>query len=241
MTLRRIASLGAPLLAAGALAALAARWGYRVRTATREVARRPPPPNVPQAGPDTQTEAEGTGPRFYRRYRVRVADSELSPRALLGRIAADLDAFVPQELARFEKTRGAAGRLEVGDEYLVHITSPWDGPVRVAETSQTHFVFATREGHMEAGLIRFSAEGARGAELRFEIESWARSADATVDLVYDKVGVARQAQQAMWTFFCDRVAEACGGRTLGEVEVLTEREAAPGDETQDPDTPETDG
>ena len=235
MTLRRLLTLGAPLVAAGALAALARRWGYRVRTASHDVARRPPPPSVPRGGPDDQSEDEGAGARFFRRYRVRVADSALSPRALVGQITQDLDAFVPAELARFEKTAGAPDGMAEGDEYLVHITSPWDGPVRVAEVGPAHFVLTTREGHLEAGLIRFSADGAAGGELRFQIESWARSADAVVDLAYDGLGVARQAQQAMWTFFCKRVAEACEGRIVGEIEVLTEREvppeeAAPGDD-----------
>ena len=227
MTLRRLLSLGAPLVAAGVLAALVRRWGFGVRETTREVARRPPPPDVPRGAADDQPEAAGAGPRFFRRYRVRVADSALSPRALIARVARDINAFVPPELARFEKTAGAPGPLAAGDEYLVHITAPWDGPVRVAEAEPTRFVLTTREGHLEAGLIRFSAEGAAGGELRFQIESWARSADAVVDFVYDDLGVARQAQQAMWTFFCERVADACGGRAVGEIEVLTERESEP--------------
>ena len=28
----------------------------------------------------------------------------------------------------------------------------------------------------------------------------------------------------MWTFFCERVAEASGGERMGEIRVLTERE-----------------
>ena len=37
----------------------------------------------------------------------------------------------------------------------------------------------------------------------------------------------KAAQQAMWTFFCEQVAKRAGGEIEGEVEVLTEREAAP--------------
>ena len=227
MTLRRIVSLGAPLVGAAALLWGARRWGYGVRTTSRDVARRPDPPDAARApaGARVQTEADGAGPRFYRRYRVRVDDSALSPRELFAAIAADINAFVPVELARFERTRGADGALAVGDEFVVHITAPWDGPVRVIEAEPASFSLATLDGHLEAGTIRFSADGARGGRLRFEIESWARSADAVVDLAYDTLGVAREAQQAMWTFFCDRVAERCGGAQVGEVEVLTEREA----------------
>lgn len=228
MTLRRILSLGAPLLGAAAVGWLVQRWGYSVREQSREVARRPAAPDTPTpqgSGAPVQTEADGEGARFYRRYRVRVADSELSAESLFARIAEDVDAFVPDELARFERTRGTDGQIVPGDEFLVHIRAPWNGPVRVAEASATHFVLLTLEGHLEAGSIRFAARGARGGRLSFEIESWARSADAVVDLAYDTLGVAAEAQQATWTFFCKRVAEACGGQIVGEIEVLTERDA----------------
>ena len=60
---------------------------------------------------------------------------------------------------------------------------------------------------------------------------------STLDVVYDDLGVAKKAQQALWTFFCERVADDCGGRRMGEVHVLTEREA-----DDDPDDDEaTDG
>ena len=231
MTLRRLISFGAPLLGAAAVGWLVQRWGYGVRERTRDVTHRPDPPSAPPTGADVQTEADGTGARFYRRYRVRVDGSTLSPDELFGAIAEDINAFVPDELARFERTQGAPGRIAQGDEFVVHITAPWDGPVRVAEADATSFTLVTLDGHLEAGSIRFSADGARGGELRFAIESWARSADAVVDFAYDTLGVAREAQQAMWTFFCERVADRCGGAVLGEIEVLTEREADAPDDT----------
>jgi hypothetical protein len=184
-------------------------------------------PLDPPDRPSIQPAEEGEGPRFHRRYRVDVAEPAVSPEELMELVGRDPDAFSPAEIARFEKTRGAKGRLALGDEFLVHISSPWNGPVRVIACEPCTFTLGTMEGHLEAGQIRFAAEPhptAPGA-LRFTIESWARSRDGQVDLVYDKVGVAQKAQEAMWTFFCDRVAAAAGGRKLGEIEVLTEREA----------------
>ncbi|MFN3596253.1 MAG: DUF1990 family protein [Rubricoccaceae bacterium] len=217
--------------AAGAAAAawLWARWGYRVRSHRRDV----PFVRVPEEAPDEPGRApvqhvrDGRGPYFHRRYRVVADAPRLAPEALMQAVRADIQAFVPAELAVFEKTRGAPGGLAAGDEFVVRINSPWDGPVRVLEAGPAAFAFATLEGHMEAGQIRFAATTEEGSgALVFTIESYARSRDALVDLVYDKLPLAQAAQQAMWTFFCMRAAEASGGTVRGEVEVLTERAAA---------------
>lgn len=214
--------------AAGAAAAawLWRRWGYRVRARRRDV----PFVRVPEAPPDVPGRAplqharDGCGPYFHRRYRVVVDAPARAPEDVMRAVMADIQAFVPAELAVFEKTLGDPARLAAGDEFVVRINSPWDGPIRVLEVGPAAFAFATLEGHMEAGQIRFSAESEPGSgALVFTIESHARSRDALVDLVYDKLPLAQAAQQAMWTFFCTRVAETAGGTVRGEVDVLTER------------------
>ena len=214
--------------AAGVAYWLWRRWSYPVRERSRAVAAAPPPPihPAPEAPGDRplQTSVEGTGPSFHRTYRVSVAGPTLTPEALIEHVQADIQAFVPDELARFEKVKGDEGTFAVGDEFDIHISSPWDGPVRVIERGPSSFAFGTLEGHMEAGQIEFRAEPIEG-RLRFTIESWARSRDAAVDLVYDDLGLAKAAQRGMWTFFCKRVAEACGGEIVGEIDVVTEREA----------------
>lgn len=228
-----------PWLLAGGAAALAGvlwrRWRFPVYTRRRDVARVPEgpaplPPDAPGRA-HVQRPAEGAGPRFHRRYHVDIAECALTPEALIERVGREIHAFSPGEIARFEKTLGEEGRLALGDEFVVHISSPWNGPVRVIEAEPTSFTLATLEGHLEAGQIRFSAvphPTVPGA-VRFVIESWARSADGVVDFAYDVLGLAQKAQEAMWTFFCERVAEAAGGRRIGEIEVLTEREAGDAD------------
>ena len=202
--------------------------------------RTPPAPSTPEpAGErEIQHEEEGVGPRFHRRYEVDVDETTKSPEELIACIGADIQDYVPDEIARFEKTTGEDGRLDVGDEFDIHIRSPWDGPVRVVESEPRRFTLATLDGHMEAGQIRFEAADhpSDPDALRFSIESWARSRDGAVDFVYDELGLAKQAQQAMWTFFCERVAEDCGGQKMEEVRVLTERE-----ETDDEDRQRGDG
>lgn len=223
-----LAGLAAAALTGGVLW-LWQRWAFSTRSVTRERDYLPAPP-VPDA-PDVQHEEDGDGPRFHRRYRVDIAQTTKSPEDLVACIGRDIQAFVPEEIAVFQKTIGAAGSLADGDRFDIKIRSPWNGPVRVVETSPTSFALATLDGHLEAGLIRFSAADhptAPGA-LRFTIESWARSADAFVDFVYDDLGIAKKAQEGMWTFFCNRVAETCGGEQMGEIEVLTERAEDPRD------------
>jgi uncharacterized protein (UPF0548 family) len=227
-----LVAAGAALASAALGAVLWKRWHFPVRERRRDVARLPDPPilDVPAAPgrPAVQTEADGCGPRFHRRYRVRIGDSALSPEEVIGRLATNPDAFVPTETARFEKTYGEPGPIAVGDEYEVHPTGPWRAPVRVAACDERSFTLATLEGHLEAGLIRFSAApGSHGARtVVFTVESWARSATPAVNVAYDTLGVARAAQQATWTFLCQSVAAECG-RRLGPVDVLTEREPEP--------------
>lgn len=234
--MRRSSSWG-PILAWPAVLALAAaggwavrRWGFPTRHVVRERAAVPagPPTLAPDAPgrPAVQTADDGEGPRYHRRYHVDIAHAALTPEEIVARIASDPNDFCPSEIARFEKVTGAPDRLAVGDDLVVHIASPWNGPVRVAETTPTSFTLATLDGHMEAGQIRFSAERRPGDEgtVRFTIESWARSSDRVVDALYDKLGIARGVQGAMWTFFCERVAEMAGEKQ-GAVVVLTEREA----------------
>ncbi len=175
-----------------------------------------------------QLAREGAGPLFHRRYRAKIADAEVAAEPLMAQIQGNLNDFSAQETARFEKTRGSAGTMCVGDEYYIHITGPWDGPVRVIEVEPTHFALATLDDHMEAGEIHFSlgplpaGSGQQAGGLRFEIESWARSRDAVVDLAYDKVGLGKLGQKSLWTFFCQRVAEESGGTLADKIDVLTE-------------------
>jgi len=209
---------------------LVRRWRYQVRHVVRDVPRLPTSPTSPAVEMPgraaIQDEEDGVGPRFHRRYEVDITAPTKSPEALMHCIGENIQAYVPGEIAVFSKAVGDETALAVGDEYDIDIRSPWNGPVRVVEVAPTRFTLATLEGHMEAGQIRFEAaeHPAEPGAIRFSIESWARSRDGVIDFIYDELGLAKAAQQAMWTFFCERVAEDCGGQKMGEVRVLTERE-----------------
>jgi hypothetical protein len=163
----------------------------------------------------------GAGPLFRRRYRARIREAEMDARELVRTISDDLDLVAPREFASFTKVRGEKGGMEVGDEYVVRMPGPWDGPVRVIEKTPQSFRFVTLEGHLEAGQIRFQA---RDDELlEFTIESWARAGDRLSNLLFDQLRMSKEIQLHMWTSTIQRVAELSGGRLTGGIEIRTRR------------------
>ena len=204
-------------------------WRYMWRTTPlhrSEVAGRLPddaPPPLPDgaARDDVQRPADGAGPLFHRVYRGRVREARVEPQELITTIAADLDRVAPSEFASFNKITGEPGVMAVGDEYVVRMPGPWDGPVRVIERTPTSFRFATLDGHLEAGQIRFEAHP--GELLEFRIESWARAGDRLSNLLYDHVRMSKEVQLHMWTSVIQRVAELAGGRLTGGIEIRTRR------------------
>ena len=150
------------------------------------------PPAIPEGVDltDLQRLADGAGPLMHRRYRVAIRDPELTAAELMTALCENPDRAAPSEFATFKKVRGAEGQMAVGDEYLVRMPGPWDGPVRVLERTPTSFRFATLEGHLEAGQIRFSAEGPHPLEV--EIESWARAGDRLSNLLSIACGCRRR-------------------------------------------------
>ena len=205
-------------------------WQYMWRTTpmhrrelegTMEADAPPPlPPEVSDEG--LQLVEDGAGDLFHRRYRGRFANPRLSARELIGRLQEDPNPLVPVELARFTKVAGEEGPMRVNDEYVVHMPGPWDGPVRVAEVTDTGFRVVTLEGHLEAGQIAFSASDEPDA-LVFQIESWARSGDSLVELLYDHLRMAKEVQLHMWTSALENVGRLAGGRLVGGIDIETRR------------------
>ena len=182
------------------------------------------PPGLPGEAIDNDLQRieDGVGPLFHRLYRARIRNARLSPDELIGRLSVDPNVAAPTELARFLKIGDADGRLAVGDELVVRMPGPWDGPVRVTATTPTSFRLATLSGHLEAGQIEFrSTEGA--GLLQFEIESWARSGDRLSNLLYHHLRMAKEVQLHMWTSFLEQVAKVSEGRLTGGVEIISRK------------------
>src|SRR5579871_3896912 len=140
-------------------------WVYLWRTTPvhrREVEGSLPsdlPPQHPElaAATGVQRPEDGAGPLFHRTYTAVISDSRWKAPELMERLQADPNLVAPLALARFRKTHGPPWRMELGDEFLVRMPGPWDGPVRVIEITETSFRLATLEGHLEAGQIEWRA------------------------------------------------------------------------------------
>jgi uncharacterized protein (UPF0548 family) len=223
-------------LAARAWGAL--RWPVGMAIATYRVLRRidverrtetrpgeephPVEGHVPGDPGPVQPRSEGAGPSARRRYRLRVRDARLSPEQLMSALAADPNLASPFEVARFVKRKGLLGGMREGDEYVVWMPGPWNGPVRVAERTPTSFRLATLKGHMEAGQIAFSARR-EGEEMVIDIESSARSGSTPFRIVYGPLQVGQEFQLHMWVHFLQRAGALAGGTPTGPAEVTTIR------------------
>jgi hypothetical protein len=186
------------------------------------------PEDLPPALPDgvdtegVQGLADGYGPMLHRLYAVRVSTPRVGPEELVAQLAARPNSAAPQDAAVFVKSRGDGDEMEIGDEYVVRMPGPWDGPVRVVHRTPTSFRFATLDGHLEAGEIEFRA-WCEEDDLVFEIESWARPGDRFSHLLYNKVLLAKEIQLNLWAETCLGVARNSGGRLCGGVRVQTRR------------------
>jgi hypothetical protein len=161
----------------------------------------------------------GVGPVLHRLYQVRIVGTGITPTALMDLVSGRLNQASP-EMAKFRKTRGASGSVREGDEFVVRMPGPWDGPVRVVHRDESSFRLATLDGHLEAGEIEFRAETDQDG-LRFEIESWARAGDRLSALLYNNLRLAKEIQLNMWSHFCLRAARMAGGRPQGGITIRT--------------------
>ncbi len=170
---------------------------------------------------EVQPVEDGYGPLFHRRYRTRIRDSALAPEQLMREVKAKPNRAAPIKFARFQKVLGEPDQMNVGDEFVVRMPGPWDGPVRVVAADERRFRLATLSGHLEAGQIEFRVVPEQ--LIAFEIESWARSADRVVDLLYSRVRMAKEIQLHMWISFLEGVVSLSGGRMTGGIEIDTRR------------------
>jgi uncharacterized protein (UPF0548 family) len=112
--------------------------------------------------------------------------------------------------------------MEVGDEFVVRMPGPWDGPIRSVEVTRDSFRFVTLDGHLEAGQIEWRARD-EGDELVFQIESWARAGDRLSALMHDHLRMAKEVQLHMWTSVVEKVAARTGGRLKAGIDIDTRR------------------
>ena len=183
------------------------------------------PPSIPRELLDDQVQlaASGVGPLFHRRFWVNIADSPLSPAELLSAVVGGFHRFVPREVVGVR--RKGDGPLRVGEELVVEMPGPWDGPVRVVQLDDGCLRLVTMQGHLEAGQVRFRALERSGV-LVFEVEAWARCATPLVHLLYVRIRLAKEIQFNLWVRVCLSAVRASRGRLVDGVHVSTRYVAA---------------
>ena len=183
--------------------------------------------DLPSTSPATtgttpQTRDDGCGPIVARTHSVTICDSTMSPAELMARFRQAPNDFVPRHIAGFFSQGEPACDLAPGDELVVEIPGPWNGPIRVDSTSETDVMFITLPGHMEAGHIRFRTRNVGDGDVEFEIRSWARAGDELFRRLHVGVRIALEAQTAMWAHTCDRAVAVSGGRRRSPILSTTE-------------------
>jgi uncharacterized protein (UPF0548 family) len=180
------------------------------------------PPELPSdlEAEQLQLLGDGVGPLVHRIYRTRIVGSALTAEKLMARMTEDLDCVAPSEFATFQKLGAEEGPLSPGDEYVVRMPGPWDGPVRVVSADVTSFQLVTLDGHLEAGQIEFRV-AADYRSLEFEIESWARSGDRLSDLLYTHLRLSKEVQLHMWSSVLRRIVKLAEGRMDGGIAITT--------------------
>ena len=186
----------------------------------------PPPLSTECDWDDLQEPRDGTGTLFHRLYWTRIREADVTPEQLMARLQADPNRVCPNEFAVFQKLRGREKEMKFGDEFVVRMAAPWDGPVRVVDVTPTSFRLATLAGHLEAGQIEFRARS-DDEMLRFEIESWARSSDWLTDKLYDHLRMSKEVQLHMWTSVIERTARLAKGKITGGIHIDTRCVADP--------------
>lgn len=180
-----------------------------------------PPALAPEVAGEPLLRAEdGYGPLYHRRFTVRVAAPRRHAADVLGRVQRDFKKFVPSEVVDVHTRPLGPRGLEVGDELLVEMPGPWNGPVRVVRRTPTSLRLATLQDHLEAGQVEFRArDDADG--LAFDIELWARSSTRLTHVLYSRLRLSKEVQLNMWVRYCLAVAAFSGGRLVDGVQIST--------------------
>ena len=197
-------------------------------TTVDQLSEQPPEPTtVPGLHDPIQHRTVGVGPVVMRTYSVDITNPALTRHELIAALCANPNRFNSDLVAGFVQDDQPATDLTEGDQLVVEIPGPWNGPVHVAEANVDRLLLATMNGHMEAGHIRFDTapldESAAGGGYQFRIRSWATAGDAAFLAAHLVVPVGKAFQTAMWTAMCDNAESIAGGTRSGSIRVSTEK------------------
>lgn len=178
-------------------------------------------PPAHRSHPSLQSRDDGTGPVVMRTYCVEISGPALTAAALIEDFRIDPNHFNSTLVAGFVRDDRPVRNLTVGDDFVVELPGPWNGPCTVDHIDDNTVLLATLQGHMEAGHIRFRTIDSDDG-YAFEIRSWARSGDPAFAALHLVVPVGRELQTAMWCAMCEQAVTLAGGTRRGPIRVTTE-------------------
>ena len=161
-----------------------------------------------------QLPSEGVGPLVHKRYWADIDGSFHRAGALRDVFRRNVAQAMPFEV---RQESGPITNLKKGMTFSVTLPVRGTVSMRVEEVTPDRIVAATLEGHPLAGLVAFNFLE-RGAQVRFEVEVFARGADAA-----DAVLLAAMAdllQDVNWQAVVERVVQLSGGRAPAGVQTL---------------------
>ena len=161
-----------------------------------------------------QLPAEGVGPLVHKRYWADIDGSYHRAGALRDVFRRNIALAMPFEV---RQESGPITNLKKG--MTLSVTLPVRGTVsmRIEEVTPHRIVAATLEGHPLAGLVTFNFLE-RGAQVRFEVEVFARGADAADAILL--AAMADFLQDVNWQTVAERVVQLSGGRAPAGVQTL---------------------
>ncbi len=166
----------------------------------------------------------GVGPLTHRIYAATTRDPKLAPEQLLAIIAANPNVVAPTEVLRFERPPGSSGSLKKGDELLIRMAGPWNGPMRVTEQGDDRLRLAAMPGHPQHGQIELrvrSRDGERNAVV-IELQTRERAAGTGFYLL-QRVGLMHRMQSYTWAEILQNAARLAGGRPPDRITVQSWR------------------
>jgi hypothetical protein len=158
----------------------------------------------------------------HRLYSATIRTPKLTAARLLAVIAADPNVIAPSEVLRFEKTDGERGRLQEGDELLIRMAGPWNGPVKVTRRWEEGFRLTATHGHPQLGQVELRIRDEDG-QIAAEIQTRERAAGISFHAL-QRIGLIRRMQSYTWAEMLENAAQLAGGRRPERITVASWRE-----------------
>ena len=171
-----------------------------------------------------QLPSEGVGPLVRKRFWADIRRGRYTPTGLLELFRERCVEVMPLE---FSAEPGTPRVIEEGVVLTLALPVRGNVQVRVEEVAARRITFATLEGHMLAGAIRFDTRGEKRSGVRFTVEIHARPATAFDWVAVNTFGDAMQSSN--WERVVGRVVGLSGGEApegvRSETVTLEEEEA----------------